>query len=529
MSKQVLAWLALATLAPAAAAQTSQRDRLREAVQLPRITVYMVSWAFYQTKGGLCLRATDNARAEIAALRHSLVGDGSDADRYDRLAELYDEVKDEVHARQAREWVVVLLRHRLEVHPDDALAMSDLGQTLMDLERFEEGEALVRRAVQARPREAQCWMALGDALVPLAMRELLDKGEKLPVYDDFERLAGWLLEKRLSPQQIIHCVARVDEAKACMDRAVALAPDQAESYLRRARAVDDGWVLLRATLRYRQGAEPADIRRESTTGTFLRDVSKAAQLSPRQYIVQVWAVMQAFRYAEAHGSPPIPGWRGHAAARQVIEEAVGRLERLAQTEDRELASTSCESLAWLYVFVFEDPEHAEKYLRRAIALKPTHEQMWDLLVGALGGSGRNQEALAAGLEQLKHKDSARNRLLVAKAYESLNLLSKAQEQVQAALQIEPKDFLATVGKAALLLKQADNAGALAEAGVVLGRAEKLLAKDAPRDERLDYIAILGVYMGLTGDRAEARRLLRQVLEQDGNHRMAAAAIRALGE
>jgi predicted Zn-dependent protease len=120
---------------------------------------------------------------------------------------------------------------------------------------------------------------------------------------------------------------------------------------------------------------------------------------------------------------------------------------------------------------------------------------------------------------LKHKDSAHARYLCAKVHQELGQFGEAEEQVRAALKQEPENFLATLGLAAMLLRH-DDAAALAEAGRLLDRAERLLTPTSEGSQQLDYAATRGVYLGLTGDTDRARGFLKAVLEKDGDHRVA---------
>jgi hypothetical protein len=66
--------------------------------------------------------------------------------------------------------------------------------------------------------------------------------------------------------------------------------------------------------------------------------------------------------------------------------------------------------------------------------------------------------------RLKYKNSARNHLFLARALEYQNKWSKAGEQAEAVLKIEPDNFIAHLELAALELKQSADTNILLKAG-----------------------------------------------------------------
>ena len=120
----------------------------------------------------------------------------------------------------------------------------------------------------------------------------------------------------------------------------------------------------------------------------LPDFHKAAELSTREYRPVVMAAFfEAFAYNMQSSKHP---QRGAAFWDQLpdrsqrnIRNAMTRLENLGQEPDTRIAAGALESLAILQGFVVGDRTGAEKSARRAVALDPTREQAWDMLISFL--------------------------------------------------------------------------------------------------------------------------------------------------
>jgi tetratricopeptide (TPR) repeat protein len=544
-------------------AEPANTSRLSLAARLPRVSFASgVESTDFVVRGD----APDDPGPEIAAVQNALVGNESDAERNQTLAALYDRAKDKARCREARERASELFSQRLKARPDDSLSVSRLGVVLVALGQQREGEALLRRAVQLPTHEWECWANLCDYLGEKgnkeeasallrrarelhprawqlwrtswwhlyysAWQELVVSLPNLPEkcfspFSPFFQAAALFKEQRPSPMAVAKALALLEDGERCLDHGVAAAPTEGEPYRWRA----EGQVLhalMRAEIRQAAG-EKVNFYGEVTSAGILEDFARAAQLLPGDYTIQLKAIMFAAKYGDEHSCPPVPGWRGSATARLVIEAGVTRLEALTKSVDSSVAYGSCSSLGLVYLEILNDTERAEGHLRRALALIPSREPAWELLCGLLSQASRGEDLLTVCRERLRYKDSAHNRFLLAKAYELMARYDHAEEQLRVAMKLDCKDLMATLGLAALLLRHSHDVGALAEAGGLLDRVAPRLAEVATPEFGLDYLATRGIYVGSKGDTAQASRLFRQVLEQDANHRIASDALRALGE
>ena len=155
-----------------------------------------------------------------------------------------------------------------------------------------------------------------------------------------------------------------------------------------------------------------------------------------------------------------------------------------------------------------------------------------MLVCVLATKGADRECLEAARKWVRNHDTARSRFTLAKANERVGDLDEAEKQVRTVLERSPKDVLATLGLAAMLLKRKTETAGLAEAGRLLEKAASAVRNGEPPGEQRDLLerdllALQGVHRALGGDVEAGKRLLRQVLKMNAEHRIAGKALEAL--
>jgi hypothetical protein len=100
---------------------------------------------------------------------------------------------------------------------------------------------------------------------------------------------------------------------------------------------------------------------------------------------------------------------------------------------------------------------------------------------------------------------------LAKAYERVGDLGRAEEQVRLGMSKEPNDFLATLSLATLLLKRGSDASTLRQAGELLDKAEKVLGEKPTAMKKANYFVVRSAYLVLTDHVQEACSLLNDLL------------------
>ncbi len=108
-------------------------------------------------------------------------------------------------------------------------------------------------------------------------------------------------------------------------------------------------------------------------------------------------------------------------------------------------------------------------------------------------------------------------------------LYKAEEQVQAALKLEPNDFTANLALAALLIRRSSDASTLLQAGERLAQAGQVLKESPPHQQWVAYALTRGVYLALHGDVEAAEKQLKQILAHDEDNEDAKEALKAIGK
>jgi tetratricopeptide (TPR) repeat protein len=511
-------------LSAPAFAQGPDPARLRAAVHLPTVT--LVAGIGFNTEDGLVLPGdAQETAAEIAALEKALVHDASDAARHLRLAELYGKAKDQKRADAAGERAVRLYRQQVRARPDDGRPLAGLGLAFHQVGKKDEAEAALRRAVRLSAGDWSCQVALGRFLTAQALDTAVGRlGDR----------AQWmqiLLTRKPSPEALARADRQFAEALTCYNKAVELAPREPEVWTRRAvaRLV---FGLFRGVILVAEG-KAANAMASLFNEEGLADLQELARLRPDDpkavglaalYEVLLFVVHNADKLNPADGVlQALP-----EKTRESVRAKIRRLEGLEQGQDARTAAGAAEILGVVCWVALRDPAGTEAHLRRALALNPDRDPVWDILTGWLGAAGRDQECLQVCLGRLKHHDSAYGRLLAAKACENLGQLDKAEEHVRLGLKQEPEDVRCAVALAALLLKR-DDARALEQAGRQLDRVGKLLQTSTVQDGRNDYLITRALYAALTGDAPRARQLLCGVLRADKDNESAQKALAAVGD
>jgi tetratricopeptide (TPR) repeat protein len=559
-----------AAITAPAAAQQIDREKLRRVARFPDLSVN-VGFGLSLRRGLiLSLAEKPDTRAEIAALQKAMKRDASDAERYYRLGLLYSQAAEERksalttkaqttqgirlevraldaperldHARseQAIARSVQLYRQRVKSRPRNGRLLAQFGEALSASSKQAEAERVLRQAVEVAPREWRAWVALGIFLSGRRDKVLLGDVETRDT-TDLEVLVqrfAQLLQKKPSPEQIEKSQKLADEARHCFDRAVAVAPREPQVYVRRATFGSLEGILQSVV--HALGGEP----RNSPTTFFgamlspdrLADWRQVARLSPHDFdtigAVALVDVVSLLIQREPQSNPfedPDVWETLPEKTQRSVREAVAKLARLAQSKETHPAAGASTVQGLLQTMIMRDDPGAEASFRRAISLEPSREQAWDLLTQLLNNDeDRYDDEIALCKERLKRNDSARGRMLLARAYQEGNQLGDAEEQVQAALRLAPDDFTANLALAVLLIKRSEDAGVLSRVRELLTKAGAALGASPDPKDWADHAVTWGICLALSGDPGSARQQLNHVLECDKGNEQAKVALAALG-
>jgi tetratricopeptide (TPR) repeat protein len=503
------------------------KEALRQALRLPTASA-ITNFKVDSLSGLVMWGDKPDYPGDIAAARKSLRGDAGDAERFSHLAGLYAAAGDEAQEQAARTKAIALYREQLKARPNDPDVLRGLAGSL-DPQSAQEAERLFRRATEIAPKEWCAWTDLADSLNMEGTWLLFPEGTPRK-FMSLEAMAAILAEHPPEPQAESQGLRQLDESLACYDKAVAAAPRDPGPYSSRGFA-RMGQDFLRQSLRAIKG-ERVNPFLAAFSPLTMADIHRSAELSPRDFRnvarVAITEVMAALLRCDNHDTQGC--WeRFPEDARRSIRTWLDRLDHLAEDSDPMTAAGSAEALGMLEAFIMQDLAQAEKHYRRVVALRPSREEGWEMLMGLLGATRHDDDLLAVAIDRVKRKDCAHNRFLLAKAYERHKELPKAEDQLRLAIVQDPKDVLVTLGLAALTLKHAKDPKAIAEAGKLLDQSERLLGVGGSATERLDLQATRGVWLALNGRIEEARGVLRDVLALNRDHETAKPALKALGE
>ena len=527
LSRLLLAALLIGALH--AAAPATSKERLRRLVRLPSVSVHVAA-ALDPTRGFDLTWPRVEAAKEVAEVKQSLRRDAGDAARYGRLAALYSELGDAPRSQAALKRALELYRQQAAGESDNGKLMAGYGETLRLLGQYDEAQRVLRRAVKAAPKEWQCHAALGRCLASQALAALLADGSQPAAAPPLP-----LPSVKPTPVQLEKAQKLVAEAFEAHDHAVSLAPDQPEVYVGRASAQGGrGWLEAVACL---AGGEEMDLSKHLVAvfcPEALADLEQAARRKPKD--ARAWGTLAFCRVlaaSAAQGRPTIEqvfgqqGWTSLPdQARASVRQAVSSLEELSQSGEPTAAAAALEVLGVIQHFFLADKRAAEANLRRAVELDPSRQQAWESLVALLLDSDRTQELLSLCESRLKHQDTARNRLLLAKALERLKHHDRLLAQTQAALERYPEDLNLMMARAAALM-QTGNDDDLQPASRLLAKAQRLAQKAPDREELENLLFLQGLLWGMTGRKDDARAVFNKLLELDNDNTEAQEALQAL--
>lgn len=513
-------------------AEWEKREKLRKMVSLPRMTVLIG----YGVNG----RGEFENQADLlpdpdktVQIEKGLRGDETDAESYSRLALLYSRVNQPARAKEARLKAVELFRKQLGQHPDDTAIQLHLADALDRIDKSADAEALVRRAIEEHPNDWHAWLALAELLQGNSWGAIL--GHKPFHFSSPETLVQSIRAAQPTPERIAASQQYRREAIACFDRAARIAPRESEVYRRRG-ASRYCYGLLDVGLRMYKG-EKAEIIECFLGREALPDLRQAVELNPQEYkgigmvaFVESMTEIYDRRLRDPSTKPPKKLIDGvsQSTRRRVLED-IGRLEKGTLHLDKHKAAEAFEVLGYLQLFFLEDNTAAGQSARRSIELEPKREAAWDVLSGCLLATKEFAKLAAVCRERLTHKNSARNCFLLAKAYEYLDQIDKAEEVVRTALQREPDDFMLRLTLADLLLMRG-NPENLQEAGQMFYKMRGDKLSDGGSENRwANFTFAVGIYRGLIGKSDEAQNWLKTLQKRHPQYSGVADALKALEE
>jgi tetratricopeptide (TPR) repeat protein len=481
MKRIFLAIILIAALSLHAAAPPRGSDRLRELVVFPEMNLTIHFGLDFQGDKWV-VSENVNLPDEISLLRDELKQRPDDIKQLLRLGNLLDSNGETNDSKSCYQKAEQLCRNKIAVNPQDGLSLMDLGEALDALDQDDEAESVYRKATSVSSNGWKCWVRLGNFLAnqfylmfPKNLRSQYFPG-RVP--------SQQILDYRPSADALKKSETSLAEASRCFDRAMALAPKEPEVFFQRA-----GYMCVSNVQNcfFRHFRDNEEISSDKWISAFfspeaIANLQKAAELSPKNY--EYISLAAYFDWINATKQVNITNFTSTFdtlpdTTRQYISDAMTRLENLSEGSDNEAAAGALENLGMLNI-IFGNSPAAAVDLRRAVSLDPMRDQTWDLFLLSLGKSASHDEVTAICESRLKYKDSARNHLLLARAFEYQKKWDKAGEQAEAVLILEPDNLTAHLTAhlelAALALKQSVDPNFMSKASEQFTRIGELFKK-----------------------------------------------------
>lgn len=554
---RLASWLAaLSVFVSGSGVLAADPAAIQAAVKLP--SMQLQAGVGYSPRTGLVdVDEFGSPEAAIARIRGGLKGDASDAPRYRTLGKIYGAQGQTAQSQQAYARAVELFDAALKQSPDDGALLAGKGDALAGKDDLTTAERFLKAELKRLPQAWQVRTALGRVLRQRSFHAFWP-GKEGVSHDllmlmnqqgaDFPVLAAVRLKAQFpTAAQLKSAEALLGEADEAFDAAIKSAADLPEPYAERMahRFAAFPQVMAIGGLQ-KLNAKPAldDIEaalRELTTSSqaamldpdTLGDARKVAEL--RRNDPQAWGLaagmgrMVSSFLAEA-GKDSTPAIRQALIGRFPALEGLSakaktELERMAKSASPQDAAAALESLG-LIQYQEGDATAAEANLRKALSQDPLRIQSPELLAGILLNKGQFEEISKLYEGLLKHRDSTRNRLVLAKIYERLQKPEQVEAHLAAALTLDAADPSTRTYSAAYALRKQGAAG-VGVAEQHLAAAEKALERKSGRFELLNVKYVRAAMLAVQSKPDAARKLLAEVLKEDEGHTAANALNAAL--
>src|SRR5262249_23821377 len=276
-----------------------------------------------------------------------------------------------------------LLKKQIEGDPKNGRLHAQYADALLWSRRLAPAEAPALKAVRLAPNDWRCWRTLGSLRYYQMGLALYGAEERIPWKELYcpNQLMAQLLATPPEQERIEQAETRFVEAGRCLDRAIALAPEEPDVYRERYGFQMAGifWHVGFTALR---GGTPPELIHQLSKTDLLRDARKLAELRPDDPEIQAnlaaLCLMDALakKATEApeeapkdhkYGLEVVAEMRKAIPAETIkdIEEVLTKLEKLALSKNKAIVEAACRNAAWWCLFLCA-VDKAEAHARRAV-------------------------------------------------------------------------------------------------------------------------------------------------------------------
>lgn len=458
-------------------------DRLRELVVFPQINLTF-SWGMQLQENKWVIAHNVDLPDEITRQRNEFKRNPDDTKQLLRLAYLLNCNGETNESRTCYLKAEKLCRDKIAANPQDWLRLMALGESLDALGKADEAEHNFRKATLVSSNEWRCWVGLGNFL-PNQYFFSMFPTNLLSQVGPGQMPSQAVLNYRPSAEVLGKAEAACDEASRCFEHAVAIAPKEPEVFFQQA-----GYMSISnwQNCFFRCYRENENISSKTWILSFFSpettaNLKKAGELKQKDY--EYISLAAYFEYFVPMIQADVADFTKNMLpekTRLSIQRAMTRLENLSEDPDPKSAAGALENLGFLNMAFGNKPAAATNF-RRAVALDPTREQSWDLLLATFVEAGSPEEKVAACEAQLKQKDSARNHLLLARAFQYQKKWDKAGEQAEAALVMDSNNVVGHLELLALAIKRSADTNFMAKAFEEFDHAQAAYEKSPDNNEK----------------------------------------------
>ncbi len=521
---QILAIICLTAQTALGDSPPRGKERLRELAVFPSITLQS-GYEYKSGWNGVWLGNEVSLPADLKEIREQLKEKPNDIDLKLQLRFLLEHNHQTNEARACNLEAEQQCRKRLETRPNDGWEMVQLSEALENLDKVSEAESFLRKSVVVSSNDWCCWAHLGIHLAGRAAKLLFpsaDRNGNAQSNLDIEALTNF----QAPPEAMKQSEELQSEAERCMDKAQALGKN--ESLFWEKRAEYSSIVAWGNVIQKRRREESVVFvgahYLAALSKSYLDDLRKASSLRPDDakliFLTGYMEWMAAIAESRASGKTVVDGtYTLTDAARKSIREAASRLESLYPKLGKTREAAALEFHAFLSAVSNEDAENGViADVRRAVALDPTREQSWDMLIGLSSKSASPDEIEKLCESRLKTNTSARNHLIFAKLLTKEKKWARAKEQTEAALKLEPENLIGKIMLVALAIRQEPGEKLTEAVHPQFEAVHKLLSQMPEGDDRnarmceaMSNLAISLVLADEPDGKAQASTLLENIL------------------
>jgi tetratricopeptide (TPR) repeat protein len=504
--------LLAALLAVTAVAEPLDREQIRKLLVLPKCE--SLNTVALESSGRVLLADSDAYLSEeCAAAERAVKANPDDPDRLRILAEIYGWMNEIEKAKSTAPKAAELYKAALEKRPDDGLMLARYAKCIRWAERLDEADAALRRAITLCPNESECWRIRAEILLARSMKALDQdtKAKEFPA--DLSVIARDVREGKITEATVESAKELYDEAFRCFDRAVELAPKNREAWISRTG--------------YRMSGVPVSFARSCLRGVpfnpeipeaygrdSVLDLRRASGCLPDDFrVLGSLACLELSVGNKSSRALPLDSIENLSAdSRTTVRRAIGELCKIAAGENLRDATDAAEFLGVIRLRT-TDAAAADDLLEGISRRNPSLDGVWEVRLSLANHRPivSPDEVLTICRNKFRHKDSSRNRYLLARAYEQSEMPAEALRVLEEGLQKDPTDYFCNIGVAILLTKR-DGPGDLSRAKDVKKRAISLVQLPREQEKLFSCLVLHIAQSRLLGEDQEVKKSMAMAEE-----------------